>query len=207
MRFLAGSADLRRNATRLTLIILWLGMSCGGLALLAWYDRSPGTHQSTPSQWPVESSLHLSERGATLIVFAHPHCPCTRASLGELEKIVARCGSTVTTSVVFLKPVGSDDSWDRTDLVQTAAKIPGVQVMHDRGGAEARRFGATTSGQALLFNSQGQLLFDGGITEARGHSGDNAGRSAIEACLANRAPACLQTPVFGCPIALTPQQD
>jgi hypothetical protein len=174
---------------------------------LAWYGGSPGTSQAAPPQWPVESSIHLSERGATLIIFAHPHCPCTRASLGELEEIVARSGSTVTTSVVFLKPVGSDDSWDRTDLVQTAAAIPGVHVIHDLDGAEARLFGATTSGQALLFNARGELLFNGGITQARGHAGDNAGRFAIESCLANRAPACLQTPVFGCPIALTPQQD
>lgn len=194
MKFMAGSADLRRNAARLTLGVLWLGLSCGGLALLAWYSGSPGTSHAAPLQWPIDSSIHLSERGATLIVFAHPHCPCTRASLGELEKIVARSGSNVMTSVIFLKPVGSDDSWNRTDLVQTAAAIPGVHVVHDLDGAEARRFGATTSGQTLLFNARGELLFNGGITSARGHAGDNAGRSAIESCLANRAPACRKPP-------------
>lgn len=196
-----------RNASRLALGVVWLGLSCGGLALLAWYGGSPGTSQAAPLQWPVDSRIHLSERGATLIVFAHPRCPCTRASLGELEKIVAHSGGSVTTWVVFLKPVDSDDAWDQTDLVTTAAAIPGVHILHDLDGVEARRFGATTSGQALLFSDRGELLFSGGITLARGHAGDNPGRSAIESYLTNRTPACRQTPVFGCPIALTPQQD
>lgn len=95
MKLLAGSADLRRNASRVALGVLWLGLSCGGLVLLAWYGGSPGTSRAAPPQWPVDSSIHLSEQGATLIVFAHPHCPCTRANLGELEKIVARSGSTL----------------------------------------------------------------------------------------------------------------
>jgi hypothetical protein len=207
MKFLAGSADLRRTASRLALGILWLGVSCGGLALLAWYDRAPGTSQAAPLQWPADSKIHLSERGATLILFAHPRCPCTRASLGELEKIVARSRSAITTWVVFLKPTGSDDAWDRTDLVNTAAAIPGVHIVHDVDGIEASRFGATTSGQAMLFSDRGELLFNGGITLARGHAGDNAGRSAIESYLENRAPACRETPVFGCPIAVSPQQD
>jgi hypothetical protein len=207
MSFLPGSTNLRRSAARLAMGVLWLGLSCGGLALLAWYDRAPGTSQAAPLQWPADSAIHLSERGATLIVFAHPRCPCTRASLGELEKIVARSGSAVTTWVVFLKPTGSDDTWDSTDLVKSAAAIPGVHIVHDLDGVEARRFGATTSGQALLFSDRGELLFNGGITLARGHAGDNAGRGAIESYLTNRATACRQTPVFGCPIAVTPQQD
>ena len=207
MNLLPESADLRRNASRVAMGVLWLGFSCGGLALLAWYDRSPGISNSDLLQWPTDSRIHLSERGATLIVFAHPRCPCTRASLGELEKIAARSGSSVTTWVVFLKPADSDDSWDQTDLLTTAAAIPGVHILRDLDGVEARRFRATTSGQALLFSNQGELLFNGGITLARGHAGDNAGRSAIESYLTNRAPACRQTPVFGCPIAVTPQQD
>src|SRR5690606_15268575 len=109
--------------------------------------------------------------------------PCTRASLGELEKIVARFQGDVTPWVVFLKPAGSDGHWDQTDLWTTAAAIPGVHVVSDAGGVEARRFHARTSGETLLYSSQGQLLFNGGITLARGHAGGNPGRSAVESCL------------------------
>jgi hypothetical protein len=123
-----------------------------------------------------------------------------------LEKIVARFQGSVTPWVVFFKPTGSDDRWDQTDLRATAAAIPGTHVVSDLGGVEARRFNATTSGETLLYSDRGELLFNGGITLARGHAGDNAGRSAIESSLSGAAPACSQTPTFGCPIANSPQQ-
>ncbi len=186
--------------------VLWIGLSASGLAMLAFYDSSAGPSEQPPLHWPADSKIVLGKREATLILFAHPHCPCTRASLGELEKIVARCQGAVTTRVVFLKPTGSDDSWDQTDLQETAAAIPSGQVVCDLDGVEARRFHATTSGQTLLYNTQGDLLFNGGITSARGHSGDNAGRTAIESYLTDRVATCHQTPVFGCPIAVRPEQ-
>ncbi len=44
----------------------------------------------------------------------------------------------------------------------------------------------------------GTLLFSGGITGARGHAGDNAGRAAIVALLNQLNPATTATNVFGC---------
>jgi hypothetical protein len=57
-----------------------------------------------------------------------------------------------------------------------------------------------------LFDAGGDLLFRGGITEARGHWGDSEGRSAILSLLAlEHRPAAgragrLDSPVFGCPL-------
>jgi len=67
-------------------------------------------------------------------------------------------------------------------------------------GAEAARFHATTSGYVLLYDVNGKLRFHGGITGSRGHSGDNAGRSAIEAILMGGLAETKQTFVFGCPL-------
>ena len=187
--------------------LLWIGGSCGGLAMLSLYANAPGSSDLAPLQWPKESSIHLDERGPTLIMFAHPKCPCTRASLGELEKIVARFHGAVTPWVVFFKPAESDENWDQTDLRETAAAIPGVHVISDLGGVEARRFHATTSGQTILYNDQGERLFSGGITLARGHAGDNLGKSAIECYLSDTVPVCSETPVFGCPIAVSLDQN
>jgi hypothetical protein len=50
----------------------------------------------------------------------------------------------------------------------------------------------------MLYGSEGNLLFSGGITAARGHEGDNAGRSAIISCLTKSEAERNQTPVFGC---------
>ena len=73
--------------------------------------KRAGERQEAPAHWPADSQIALSRRGATLMLFAHPHCPCTRATLGELEKIVARCPGSVTIWVLFLEPAGCDASW------------------------------------------------------------------------------------------------
>jgi hypothetical protein len=190
-----------RNILWIFVGVLWIGVSCGGLAMLAEYANSPGPAPRAPQEWPIDAGIDLSKQGDTLILFAHPRCPCTRASIGELAKIVSRFQGIVTTWVVFFKPSESDESWDQTDLRSSAAAIPGVHVISDQGGVVARRFHATTSGETVLYNDRGELLFCGGITLARGHAGDNAGRSAIEACLRGNLPDVRQTPVFGCLIA------
>jgi hypothetical protein len=101
---------------------------------------------------------------------------------------------------MFFKPVGANLSWEQTDQWSTASKIPGVRVLSHVDGVEARLFHAETSGRTLLFSPSGELLFSGGLTFARGHSGDNDGRSAIEAILTNSIPSTPETPVYGCPI-------
>jgi hypothetical protein len=179
---------------------LWFAIIAAGVSLLDWHENKPGIAAAAPTAWPRDSQIQLSDRGNTLVMFAHPRCPCTRASLGELEKIVARCPVGVTPWVVFYKPDQADENWDQTDQCATAAAIPTAHVVRDIDGAEARRFHAITSGQTMLYNQAGELLFSGGITMSRGHAGDNPGRTAIEALLANAKPQNRATPVFGCPI-------
>ncbi len=85
-------------------------------------------------------------------------------------------------------------------MTRRAACIPGVSVLADPDGVEARRFGALTSGDAFLYDAGGRLVFRGGITPSRGHQGESAGRSAIEAFLKGGRPRTATAPVFGCPI-------
>lgn len=113
---------------------------------------------------------------------------------------MAQAQGHVTAYVLFLKPTGSSTDWEKTDLWQSAARIPGVNVVPDDHGHEARRFHAVTSGQTALYDSDGHLLFSGGITSARGHSGDNAGRIAIVALLNTGDSDLTETAVFGCPL-------
>ena len=83
---------------------------------------------------------------------AHPHCPCTRASIESLARIMTRCRGLVTAHVAFCKPAGFPGDWEQTDLWRSAAAIPDVEVFCDEEGREARRFGAATSGCVLLFS-------------------------------------------------------
>ena len=48
--------------------------------------------------------------------------------------------------------------------------------------------GATTSGHVLLYDAGGVLRFAGGITDGRGHEGDNAGLDAALALLRGHVP-------------------
>ena len=132
---------------------------------------------------------------------AHPHCPCTRASIGELNALMARTGGTLEAIVLFERPDAMPDGWERSDLWESAAAIPGVRAVRDVNGVEAARFGALASGQTMVYGADGALLFSGGITGARGHMGDNAGRSAIVALAHGDVPAVSRTPVFGCALA------
>lgn len=179
---------------------LWLLLVGSGLAVLWAYENTPGAAGKPPVLWPVESRIQRAQDKATLVMLAHPHCPCTRASIGELALLMAHSEGHLTAYVLFLKPEGFSEQWEQTDLWQSAASIPGVNVLIDDEGIEARRFHATTSGQANLYDTGGRLLFSGGITGARGHSGDNAGRSAIESILNAGAADRSETLVFGCPL-------
>ena len=103
--------------------------------------------------------------------------------------------------MLFLKPKDFSEDWTKTDIWQSAAAIPDVKIKIDDEGREAERFNASTSGQVLLYDANGRLLFDGGITASRGHSGDNDGREAIESFVLRGKATTTQTPVFGCSLS------
>jgi hypothetical protein len=134
----------------------------------------------------------------TLVMLAHPRCPCTRASIAELAKIMTAAQGRLHAYVLFLKPTSFPEQWEQTDLWQSAAAIPGVVVVSDEQGREAANFGARTSGKVLLYNAHGRLLFHGGITSSRGHEGDNEGEDAILSLLAEGVASVTTTAVYGC---------
>ncbi len=184
----------------LAVCVLWLSATGVGMGLLWDYENTPGAAPAAPALWPAASSLRRSDDGATLVLLAHPHCPCTRASIGELARLMAQAEGRAKAYVLFVKPKGFAVEWEKTDLWASAAAIPGVQVVRDDEGVEARRFRAETSGQVTLYDRGGQLLFSGGITSARGHAGDNAGRAAVVSLLTTDEAGLSETPVFGCPL-------
>lgn len=181
-------------------ILLWASLTCAGIGLLWNYESAPGAAAAARERWPAESRLRPAADRATLVMLAHPRCPCTRASLGELARLLARARGRAEAYVLFVKPTDSPDGWEQTDLMGEAAAIPGVTVVRDDEGVEARRFRAATSGQTMLYDARGSLLFSGGITSARGHEGDNAGRAAVVSLLTEGEAGRGTTPVFGCPL-------
>ncbi len=197
--------ELKQRGGRVSWIVLpsltlvWFSLVGIGLAWMWDYEATPAKATTQQLQWPDDSQIERSQERQTLLLFAHPHCPCTRATIGELALIMTHCPDRIDAHVLFLKPAGFAEGWEKTDLWSSAEAIPGVKVFCDEEGLEAKRFRAITSGYALLFGPQGDLLFSGGITGSRGHSGDNTGRSAIETLAMNgQADGKQQTFVFGC---------
>lgn len=188
----------RRRGLLVTMGLLWMCAAGAGLRILLDYETTPGAIEAAPGRWPGGSQIRRDPQRATLIMLAHPRCPCTRASIGELAVIMARLQTRVSAYVLFLRPTGYPEEWEKTDLWRSAAAIPGVTVLGDDGGVEGARFGAAVSGQTLLYDPKGRLLFSGGITASRGHSGENAGRSAIVTLVTTGHAGRTETPVFGC---------
>jgi hypothetical protein len=188
-----------------TVISRWRSLAFG-LALTAWlcslafgfaawerFDATPGRVGVAASDQP-DGSPH----GWRLVMYVHPHCPCSRVSLHELAELVATSGQTLRVEVVFVRPPDAPVGWERSDQWKAAEEIPGAIVRSDVGGAEARRAGAETSGQVVLYEPNGRVAFAGGITAGRGRLGESLARRSILAIIAGHPPAIREAPVFGC---------
>ena len=188
----------RRTSILFGVCIVWGLVVGAGLMRLWAYADTPGKAAAAPERWPQASRLSRDPQRPTLVLFAHPQCACSRATVNELARLMAHEQGRVTVHVLFYEPEGADAAWEHTDLWRSASAIPGVRVATDTSGREAAAFDASVSGQTLLYDQNGRLAFSGGITFARGHEGDNAGLSAVSTLLAGGRPATDRTAVFGC---------
>jgi hypothetical protein len=178
--------------------LAWVGALATGLFMLWQYDGAPAPTGEPSARWPSGSAISRPQSRPALLLFAHPHCPCTRASLDELIALMTRTRGLASVFVVFSAPPDAPESWTRSASWDYAASIPDVRVVLDKNASEAERFGVLASGHVLLYDANGVLLFNGGITSARGRVGDNAGRDAVAALLTGQRPARNHTSIFGC---------
>ncbi len=184
--------------TTVLLGAVWSLALATGVRSLFSYETAPGSVGQVQKRWPVASKIPAPNEQPILVMVAHPRCPCTRAGMDELEKIMARLQGKVATYVLFLTPSALPRQWADTDLRRHAEGIPGVTVLSDINGAEAQKFGAQTSGHTFLYGRDGSLLFNGGITASRGHAGDNVGESALISIVEKQKSPIAATRVFGC---------
>jgi hypothetical protein len=175
-------------------MVVWGISIAAGCVVLQAYANQPGKAGPSPSGWPKECVIPLDDRRPTLLLFLHPLCPCSRASVDELAELVAFCGDRLAAHIVVLRT----DSLENEGLDRDV--LPGMKTWDDDGGALARRFGVLTSGHVLLYDPHGRLRYSGGITPARGHRGNNFGRSAVLAAVLGATQDSGPIPVFGCPL-------
>jgi hypothetical protein len=187
-----------KNLPYFALGILWLLVSIGGFAELWHYGMTPGGMESGAARWPESSLVPGPKELPLLVLFLHPQCPCSRATVRELAVLMAHCQKRLEARVIFLDPEGMKSNWVQSELWYAARAIPGVEVWDDVKGQETELFGVKTSGEARVFDVKGRLRFQGGLTWARGHEGDNDGRKAVEDYILKGMESDRIIPVFGC---------
>ena len=187
------------------LIVAWGITVLGGVLAVTAYSNSPGTQLDTGYEWPTGSTITLHSHLPTILLFVHPKCPCSLATVRELQRSLGSDSDAMSIQIGLYCPEDSEGSWTDTRLKRLAEQAFANSTFVDQNGTEAKRFGAITSGHVLAFSPTGRRLFRGGVTSARGHEGDNLGVEALRKIVAGEPNSCTTTPVFGCPIAATAQ--
>ncbi len=185
-------------------LVCWVACAVTGFVLLADHATQPGETLVTPSVWPAKAPFTAPDERGTLLVIAHPQCPCTRATLAELSSALRGNTSPPRIEVVLMATQEGLPLALRGDLDARIGALPDAHVILDPGARDAKQFGALTSGHVLLYAADGTLRFSGGITGSRGHEGGNAARFALTEALASLSLALSDpqvAPVYGCPLA------
>jgi hypothetical protein len=149
----------------------------------------------------------------TVVAFVHPRCVCTRASITQLIRtmrahpeagLIVAVFTPLQQVVTGFTPLqgGAQAEWTAGEYVKTVrAALPEARIVYDRGGIQAWRFGAYTSGTMLVYDDRGKEIFRGGITDRRGGERENPGLERFAAVLAGTPEAhAASSPVFGCPL-------
>jgi hypothetical protein len=181
------------------LLPVWGALVVAGLLALGVHSHQAGEAAKTSViaklQTPNPSGRSL------LRVFIHPKCPCSVATLEMLTHLMQLCPGKLDATIFVNQTRDTSAHWVQTGALSDLQAMPGVSIIGDEDGQIARKFGVVTSGEVLLFDSEGKILFHGGITPSRGTVGDNPG---LQAALArvdgrNRASFAAETaPTFGC---------
>ena len=168
----------------------WVGGLVLGFRALVLHEITPG-RVGTPSIARVEAAERYR-----LIVFIHPHCPCTSATLTELEKLTVKLSGRMEVKAFAVIPEGKSKEWADGSNLRWLEQWCDPQL--DYAGKGAAAYGARTSGHVVLFSPTGERLFSGGITASRGHQGANVGSDTVMEVVRTGSSKVHEAPVFGC---------
>ncbi|WP_176605777.1 RedB protein [Myxococcus fulvus] len=187
------------------LVGAWLVACIAGVSLLWRYASDAGERAVPPARLPESLGMPRGASDWSLLVFLHPQCTCSRATLTELGKLVHFAEARLATRVYIWAPREAPEGFVQSELWERSRALPGVEVLADVDGKVARELGALTSGHVVLYAPDGTERFSGGITSARGHEGDSPGGLALRALLSSGEAERSASPVFGCALK-TPSQ-
>ena len=185
-----------------TLIMAWISAIAVGTFALWQYDSEPGPagHRNPTLASQARSELDEPNR-FKICVFLHPRCPCSVATVRELERMLSLIAKPIDVHAYLYCPRSETESWTKVGAGEVVRKIPGMNVTIDWDADLARQLGVETSGHLLVYSPSSELGFTGGITTSRGHEGDSAGKLHILSIINNGVKTgVLDEPVYGCPL-------
>ncbi len=119
-------------------LALWFAAAARGMKWISDYSLTPGEAGSPAAAWPA-GEIRRGEGRHTLVVGLHPECPCSRATLAELDRVLVEAGDALEAVVIFddtsiLAPARN------SALYQQAMRLPRTRVTCVTSVAELRRF-------------------------------------------------------------------
>ena len=187
--------------------ILWLGAAVIGLGVLGVFAQTAGGVDAPPTEEAAALPARTNTAPFRLVVAVHPKCPCTSATIGQIERILADAPGRLTCTVLAYQPAGAAADWLDTKSIRTSRERLGAEVIADADGAMAQRLGMSVSGSVVLYSPEGTAEFFGGLTSARGHEGDSSGKDAVTAIVLGKPALYTMAPVYGCRIGTESADD
>ena len=182
-----------KNHSRISILMLiWLVLCVTGFVALAAYSTDAGEQAPAPNKIEVAKPK--------LMMFIHPKCTCTRASVVELHKLVDGVDTDVDIIAYFVEYNSLENTLEESEHWKKLARHDEIIRKRDPEGTKASKYGALTSGHCVLYDANGKLIYQGGITPSRGHEGKSPGQAKILNHL-NRTgnTEYSREAVFGCP--------
>lgn len=190
---------------QLLAFVALFAMSAIGFVQLTDYSSRPGHPGLVPNRL---SDVALSDTSLSaglttdgkpqLLLFYHPKCPCTTATVRILERLNPRFLEPIPITAIAYCADDEPDLWIQSRTTKALSSLDNVRIVIDKGGRLSKSFGATVSGHLLLYNPNGQLTFSGGITPYRGHEGDSPSSLDLLERINSPKDNCMHWPVFGC---------
>jgi len=177
--------------------ILWLLAIAGGYSWIMARSFQASELGGNPVL-DLKTVHMLDVEKPTLFVFLHPECPCSEATVEELARISERCEGGLKIVGVFSdystlpRPPAQSRMWNKVE------SILGARSLLDEDAGLRHSFHAATSGECFLLGPDARVIYHGGITSARGHSGPSTGGDAIISFFNTGIISTVTAPVFGC---------
>lgn len=198
----ARKKDRWHRATFISLIVIvygiWFALLITGHVVLFEYEMTEGPLGNSKRIFPEKSAVQLTHGRQNIVLFLHPACPCSAATVDEFHELMHEGESDSIGKVVFFMPPEQESEWALLPIISSVKRIPNVSISYDTNGSQADLFGATTSGHVLIYDGRGILQFSGGITGSRGHTGNNKNLEIAKNTIIAKNPKFVTTPVFGC---------